>query len=124
MKKIGLIGLIGLTVFLILIFSQPAYAQNRGALTNVWASWVSVTQSTVTMTLPSTSRDIAILNGSTVDICVDPTGGGIPGNCARRNGDAYYNFQLDGASEVYLTDFISTGISLRSTGATASPISV
>lgn len=117
-------------MFIILtIFATTALAQARGPLTNVYSSWVSVAAgaTTTTVTLPVTSRDLWVHNGSAIDICVSPEGNAFDdtvtfGHC--RTTPTGEGFQLDGAETVYLSDFLTTAVTFRSAGAVASPVSV
>lgn len=113
-KKILLI-----VVFLFVVTS--AYAQRRGALTNVYETWTSVTTSPTTITFPVNSRDVFILNGSATDVCVDLTGDStdVEGGCTTPG-----SFQLDGAEQIALYDFVTSSIILKTISGTASPVSV
>lgn len=115
------------SVFILLFLLMPSvcYAQARGALTNVWASWASVTTQ-ATFSPPSNARDLWIHNGSAVDICVSLTGQTIQNNCYQSVPAGQHTvMQLDGNSDFYAADFITNSITVRSaTGAAASPVSV
>lgn len=115
-----------LTLAILFLIPATCHAQARGALTNVWASWASVTAATTTFSPPSNSRDLWIHNGSAVDVCVSLRGGTIQNNCYERvPAGEHHTMQLDGASDFYGTDFVTNSITVRSaTGATASPVSV
>ena len=114
-----------LSMIMAILFLIPvtAFAQSRGALTNVWASWMTVSNTQTTLTPPSNSRDIWIHNGSAQDICINLDGGTIQNNCLSVDS---VTFQLDGASDFYAVDFVTGSISLRSASSTtnASPVSV
>lgn len=116
-----------LSLIFLVIFMLPttAFAQARGALTNVWASWASVTGQT-TFSPPSNSRDLWIHNGSAIDVCISLTGQTIQGNCYERIAIGKHSvMQLDGASDFYAADFTTNSITVRSaTGVAASPVSV
>lgn len=125
MKKFAL-----LIVFLML--ASFAHAE-RGVMTNVYASWVNVTQgSQFAVQVPGNykSRDVWIHNGSAVDVCVHLLGGDITfrqpngtiSDC-RTLTDSYV-FQLDGASEAYFQDFATSRVTVRSAAGAASPVSV
>jgi len=110
-------------IVLFLLCASQAFAQNRGVLTNVFASWVSVTANTVnTVTFPANSRDIWIHNGSAIDVIISAKGTSIPASNYVDTPNS--TFQLDGASDLYLSDFITSAVSFKSAGATASPVSV
>lgn len=111
MKKFLFIGLM-------LLMAVPAYA---GLKSNAYQRWLSVTTET-TITLPYTSRDVFIQNGSSIDICVNIIGG-TTGDGATAC-DEPGAFQLDGASSLQIRDFRTDAISLKSTAAVASPITV
>ena len=111
-----------LIVLIALLITTPAFAQARGALTNTYASWVSVT-TLETITFPANSRDIWVHNGSAVDVCVSLTGDTIDSDCMV--GSPNSTFQLNGTDDFYAQDFVTDSITLlSSTGATASPVSV
>ena len=110
------------TIAILTLLATPALAQRRGAQTNVFASWVSVT-GTQTITFPYNSRDIWIHNGSAVDIYVDLKGREILAQGYNVAQDS--TIQLNGTADLYLTDYVTGGISVFSTtGAAASPVSV
>lgn len=118
-----------LTLILIVSFASTAFAQARGALTNVFASYVSVNNNTnATITFPANSRDLFILNDSGQKICVAPDGGTIAltpsGYCVNStNGNKI--FQMATGTQLYLADYVTGSVSFRNTGGTAaSPISV
>ena len=118
MKKILIIILV--TLFLV----QPAFAQSRGLLTNVWTSWVNVTATAVTLTFPSNSRDIMISNGDANDpVCVDLRGNTLANNCYAGTNTAIQVGPLD---SITLSDFATSSVLLRaqSAGTAASPVSV
>lgn len=106
---------------LVLMFSLPAQAQQRGALTNVFASWYTVSTN-VTIDLPFKSRDLMIHNGSSVDVCVDLKGGTLTSACD--SSDSNQVFQVDGDETVFFQDFVTDSISLGSSAGSASPVSV
>lgn len=109
-------------LFLCLLFQSSVYAQDRGALSNLYASWVSVAPVVdQTYTFPNNSRDLCISNGSAIDIFVNLTGGEI-GNDLVEGGTSHV-IQLDGPEQLCLYDYITGGITLRSTGVAASPVS-
>ncbi len=118
-KKIFL----GLTI-LVLSLPFTVAAQSRGALSNIFASWYSVTTTQITITLPFNSRDITIHNGSTNAICVDLKGGTIPASCVSASGSNPSIIQLDGNTALSLSDYLTSAISLKAISATASPVSV
>ena len=112
---------------LIGMLATPAFAQNRGVLTNYWASWYNVSPSGQTITLPSNSRDVWIQNGSSNDVWVSISGATIGSNGYNVN-DPISNingkvFTLDGASEIMLYDVVTSSITLKAL-TTASPVSV
>ena len=109
-------------LLMFMLMATPAFAQARGALTNTYASWVSVTGLT-TVTLPANSRDVWIHNGSAVDVCVSLRGETIPADCMV--GTPNSTFQINGTASFYAQDFITDSITfISSTGSTASPVSV
>lgn len=127
MKKLFL-ALIVLTVI-----ATPAFAQRRGALPNLWASWVSATTTPTVMDLPLrnssdrfTSRDIFISNGdSSTLVCVDLKGGAsIPHNCVTDSDDNPSIIQIKAGEDITLQDYITTGITLSTLTSTASPVTV
>jgi len=118
-----------LVIIAIVLMTTPAFAQARGALTNVYATWNSVTGiTTVDMPLKNAtekykSRDVWIQNGSAVDICISLKGEAITGSCLV--GSPNSSFQLNGASQFFAQDFVTESITMiSSTGAAASPVSV
>ena len=113
-----------LWLFLIPVLTTPVYAQSRGVLTNVYASWMNVTAGTL-ITLPGTSRDITIINGDATDgICVDLRGNTITSNCLY--GAASTVVHIGAQTELSLYDFTTTAIYLKpvSAATAASPVSV
>ena len=111
-----------LLVFLMLVLmTVPAFAGKRGALTNVYSTWSSVTGST-TVTLPFNSRDLTIHNGSSIDVVVDLKGNTID-ETYTNSGNSI--FQIQGDESITFRDFVTDKVSLRSeTGVAASPVSV
>ena len=111
-----------LVILMIMLITTPVFAQARGALTNTYASWVSVTGLT-TITLPANSRDVWIQNGSAIDVCISLRGDAIDADCMV--GTPNSTFQLNGASQFFAQDFVTGSITLfSSTGSAASPVSV
>ncbi len=110
-----------LTLVLIFALQGVVLAQQRGALQNTFASWVSVTATTHVVTFPHNSRDIVLANGSAVDVFVDLSGDDIvhvtPSTLA------YDVFSLPAEHNITLQDFVTDKISFYAT-ATASPVSV
>jgi len=121
-----------LALIVLTLLTTPAFAQNRGALTNIYASWVNVTaNSQKVFTLPNTSRDVYILNGDASNaICVDLRGGTIPNNCVTNLSLDLQGtpgiIQIPKASDIHLlSDYITGAISVKAIGgATASPVTV
>ena len=107
----------------LLLMTIPAQAQYRGPLPNVFASWVSVTQDSQTITFPGgKSRDVHIHNGSAVDVFVSLKGGTIAD-------DGFVNtpnstFMLNGTASATFSDLVVEAVSFKSTVGTASPVSV
>ena len=116
---------LGLLLVFMLI-ATPAFAQARGALPNVYASWVSVTnQALTTITFPANSRDILIENGSAVDVCVNLKGESFEQNCYQSvDSTLHKTMQLGAGDSFFAMDFVTSAITLRSAAATASPVSV
>ncbi len=112
---------LALTLILMLV-CVPAFAQNRGTLTNVFASWVTVTQANTTITPPYNSRDVWIHNASAVDISVNLRGETIETDGYSDTTES--TFTLNGTSDFYASDFVTDSITMRSTAAAASPVSV
>ena len=121
-------------VTILLLCVPVAEAQQRGALTNVYASWANVTnESVVTFSWGHDSRDVLIINGDATSadgICVNLKGTDIGddsdyagGGCDTDNGLDTAT-KLMGGDELYLSDFISSGISVKAIGQDASPVSV
>ena len=118
MKRLWLMML-----FLVLSVSS-AHAQNRGALTNTWASWYTVTTAETNIAWSFNSRDIWISNGDgTSNVCVNLRGGTTTGTDCVVAGSANV-IQIDAGDSVYLSDFITNAISLIASGPSASPVSV
>ena len=117
MKKFMVIGLM-------LLICVPAFAQNRGSLPNVFASWYSVTATQETITFTPKSRDLAIHNGSTVPIAIDLKGGVIPNSLVDDGVASPSIFQLEGNTAISLRDYVTESISMVSGEGTASPVSV
>lgn len=123
-----------LSIFILMLISvilvNNLLAQDRGALTNVYASWFQASTTQTTIELPYPSRDVWIRNGSSVDtLCVSPSGAGIStgnnsGLGACRSNDDSFVFQLNGNEDIYLYDFKTTSITARVGSSTASPIMV
>lgn len=103
-----------------LFISQAESA--RGVLTNVFASWVSVTQTNQTITFPSPSRDVCVHNGSAVDVFVSLKGGTIANDGFVSTPNS--TFMMNGAENLCWSDFKTEAISFKSTAGTASPVSV
>lgn len=113
-----------LVLMLILFMATPAFASKRGALTNVFASWVTVAANTTTVmdTPPFNSRDVYIQNGSAIDVCINLRGGTIGQTCYSFK---HHVVQLGPGDHLFAQDFITDAISFRSpTEVIASPISV
>lgn len=108
-------------VLILMLFCVPAFAQRRGPLQNIFASWYTVTTSQ-TITFPYNSRDLTIHNASAIDIVVDVRGNTIDTDFI--NDGSATTFQLQGDEILTLRDYITDSISLMSAGASASPISV
>ena len=116
-----------IVLVMLLMITPCVYAQNRGALTNVFASWYSVTTAQKVVTFPGKSRDLFIQNGSTVEMYVDLRGSTIPPGCVDgRDGSGIdvNVFKLDSSSQISLVDYITDSITLVSPEGTASPVSV
>lgn len=116
-----------LTIIVILALAPMAHAQRRGPLTNVYASHFTVTNTLKTVTLPYNSRDVWIQNGSSVDVCVSPSGAtiiesAVDSNCETET--ASYVFKMNGASEIPLSDYITDSITFYAIQGDASPVSV
>ena len=107
---------------LFVMLAVPAYARGRGALTNQYASWLSVTSASTTMTFPFNTRDITLFNGSAIDVGVDIKGGSITDTFIQGTNNSV--FILPANTEMSMKDHVTNAISFKSMGATASPISV
>lgn len=124
MKKV-LLGIIAT-----LLLANPAFAQS-GPKSNVWASWVTVTNSQTTMSLPFESRDIIISNGdNSTPICVSLTGDTIVYDSGtlscRGSGNTVFKVDLNEQMNFsdFRTDTISMIIHSNSGSTTASHVSV
>ena len=123
MKKI-----IFLVFSVFLIFSNTlSYAQS--ITTNVFASWISVGKTQKTVNLPHPSRHLNIINGATncvnsnyCTVWVSPVGDDIV--IETPNTLNYRVFQLPVGEQLNLYDFVTTKITFKTSGLTASPISV
>ena len=113
------------------MFVGLSHAQNRGVMTNTFASWYNVTTET-TITLPFPSRDIYVRNGSSNSICLDLFGG-THWDASRIIGEQHctsnsiYNpsiIQVDGDSSFIIQDFRTEALSLSPASASASPVTV
>lgn len=113
-----------LLTILILMMCSPVFAQARGALTNVFASWYSVTTATTTVRVPVKSRDVYIRNGDSSAICVGLTGSAMTTDSVCNTTFTNDLVQLDGDSEIDLRDFVTESITLGSLTGTASPVTV
>ena len=121
-------------VLAILILAVPAHA--RGPLSNIFASWYNVTTATTTITLPFQSRDVLIWNGSATALVISLMGESIPTDDAAESPAAAdighvsasstrpTIIQIDDDKEIYLTDFRTSSITMRTITGTASPVSV
>lgn len=110
---------------LILMITSPAFAVRRGLQQNYFASWVSVGNSTSTITLPGgyKTRDIYLQNGSSQLVCVSLDGSTITHACTATATTKL--FQLNDDSNLFFQDYGTKSISFRSVaGATASPVSI
>ena len=110
-----------LSLAVLLILTSFCQAQNRGALTNIYQRWYNVTTELTTITLPLNSRDVFIQNASTNSVCISLVGASISNtSCIADEGV----MRLDGDSDMYLQDFITGSVTLRTMTGTASPVSV
>lgn len=111
-------------LFMLLVLASTSYAQNRGPLTNIWASWVNVnTNQNTVLTFPFNSRDLIITNGDANDsICVDLRGNTIQNNSCYAATNTVV--QVGPSDTLYLSDFVTAAVTLQSSGNAASPISV
>lgn len=118
-----------LIILVLVLIATPVFAQARGPLSNVSASWYTVTAAQTTITFPFKTRDLYIHNGDAADlVCVDLRGGTIPANCVTdltADGGFASIVQLPfGQAFSALNDFVTESISLKSLSATASPVTV
>ena len=125
MKKALLLGLA------IIFIAAPVFAQSRGALTNVYASWYTVTSAQTTISLPIASRDVYIKNGDATAadaVCVDFTGGALDDSCVTNTsilGGMPSQIQIPGGTDIHmLSDYVTSAISLRALDGDASPVTV
>ena len=123
-------------ILLIMVFlATPVFASKRGALTNVYASWASVTTNK-TFAFPYfnertgeriKSRDLTIHNASAIDIVVDLKGNTIDDQTYLSGVNQLDNstFQLKGDEIITFVDYVTDAVSVMSaTGVAASPVSV
>lgn len=113
-----------LSFLMVCLMAVPAHAEYKA---NYWASWASVTTA-VTWTFPYKSREVNVHNGSAVPICVAFNGATISGGCATplgfsTNGDQRV-FQLGANQLLLLQDYVTPSVTIQSSGAAASPVSV
>ena len=110
-------------VFVLLLFTPfNVFAQNRGPLRNVWSSWVNVSTTQTKLEFPYPSRDVVIQNGSSTLVCVNIKGATIPSNCIDTTTNRI--FQINDNSELTFLDYETSGITLKTTSGTASPVTV
>lgn len=115
------------SVLLILLLTTLAFAQARGPLPNVYASWFTVNSSSTIMTLPFNSRDVTIFNSSyRGDICVNLIGEAFTtpyDRCVTATSTT--TIQLASGESLILTDFVTNALSFTRAGTqNASPVSV
>lgn len=118
-----------ITLLMLIGLSTTAFAEYKA---NVWASWASVTQTSVTWTFPYKSREINVHNGSSIPVCVAFNGATITQSCTSPTGFGVNGtqtndnrvFQLGANQILLLQDFVVPSITLQSAGAAASPVSV
>ena len=110
--------------------ASPAFAQSRGPLLNVWASWLSATVTEKVVDLPwrttterYTSRDLYLRNGdSTNSVYIDLRGATtIPESVTSTTNSI---IQLDAGGEITLTDFVTDKLTFKAETGTASPVTV
>jgi len=115
-----------LTLVLILL-AVPAFAQRRGALTNVFASWYTVETTLTTVPMPHKSRDVYVLNGtgSATDLFVDLRGGSLAHQLFVTNSTPNPSIiQLGAGDSIDLRDFVTDSVKLITETGTASPVTV
>jgi len=117
----------------LVLISTVAHAQNRGPLPGIYASWASVEPGVgTTFTFPYNSRDVYIRNGSAKEVFIDLKGGTLPVTLTDGLVSTYKSISptlpsviaLDSNSDLTLHDFVTGGITVTSSGSTASPVSV
>lgn len=123
--------ILSLVAALSLVIVPFAHAQNRGVLTNVYASWIQATTTLQTITFPYPSRSLIVNNGSTSSVCINLDGGDLNGfgkggllSCSTSVGDGARQIFLDGDAQVRLEDFVTDAVSIKTLSSTASPISI
>jgi hypothetical protein len=111
-------------IFLVLslLAPLPVSEAQRVVKANVYASWFNVTTTQTTIALPFTSREVTIQNGSANDVWISTNGQTIDQRGVTETSTSI--FQLDGASSITLSDYLTDTISMRAVGAAASPVSV
>jgi len=130
MKKFLVIGLM-------LLIATPVWAATRGELRNTYASWFTVTLTQTTVNMPFFdranssrygSRDLFIRNGdASAQVCVDLRGGTIPGDCVTddsTDGGTPSIVMIEPLGFIDLEDYVTNGISLKTQGPVASPVTV
>ena len=119
-----------MSLLLLLMLPALAFAQNRGLLSNEYASWITATLSQTTISLPSgiTSRDIFIRNGDASNmICVDLVGETIPESCVTNTSTDGGNpsiIVIEALGSIDLQDYSTSAIGIKTFGPSASPITV
>ncbi len=109
---------------MVLLLASPAFAEYKA---NYWASWANVTTA-VTWTFPYRSREVNVHNGSSIPVCVAFNGATITNGCTSpvgfsNTGDQRV-FQLGANQILLLQDYATPSVTLQSSGAAASPVSV
>jgi hypothetical protein len=121
MKKI--LAFIFISLFLI---SGNCLAQEYKA--NIWASWASITTA-VKWTFPYKSREITIINGSAIPVCISfndntPTPACTSAITNQSGTGDNRTFQMQASNNITLRDISQQSINIISMGAAASPVSV
>lgn len=115
-----------------MLFAVPVAAHaEAGYKANYWSSWASVSNSKIKWTFPYNSREITIMNGSSVPVCISFNNNSFINNTCTTSvpnqvstGDNKV-FQIAANQNVTLRDFQQQAVNLISaTGAAASPVSV
>ena len=115
-----------IAIFILMACPLMALAQNRGRLSNMYASWANVSHASDTnFTFPYSVRDLYIRNGaSNTNVCVDLTGSTTPDGCFSASYTNPTVILLEANSEIRLYDIATSSIAVRGITGSASPVTV